>query len=500
MNQRIIWLIIGLMAAALIGSSYLQVNWITSSKRLNEEKFDKAVYEALNKVSEQLQRDEVEKGMDYANGFEAQFYQQQAQKRLEESLQTASSLSQALKLPKDHITETLLHNNSCNCLACRFQRMFDYLQIVTSSGSFENEQLDERINLEMLDKYLNRELTNRGIQTEYQYGVYSLRKKAFVIENGHYQVEQSGPQAIQAGYSSLYTSPYKVSLFSADQDAPGFLYVHFPDKTSVVWSSLWGNLLASVLFTGIILFCFAYTITVIFRQKKLSEMKTDFINNMTHEFKTPIATISLAADSITNPMILGNESKIRRFADIIKQENRRMNSQVEKVLQMALLDKQDFKLNYAEVDMHQVITRAVENISLQVEKKDGTVSTDLSAANSMMEGDLTHLSNIINNLLDNANKYTPEKPEIQVNTRDVANGIEITVSDNGIGMSKEARKHIFDKFYRVSTGNLHDVKGFGLGLSYVKAMVVAHRGQIEVQSEPGKGSSFILTFPRRQDA
>ncbi len=177
-----------------------------------------------------------------------------------------------------------------------------------------------------------------------------------------------------------------------------------------------------------------------------------------------------------------------------------MNSQVEKVLQMALLDKQDFKLNYAEVDMHQVITRAVENISLQVEKKDGTVSTDLSAANSMMEGDLTHLSNIINNLLDNANKYTPEKPEIQVNTRDVANGIEITVSDNGIGMSKEARKHIFDKFYRVSTGNLHDVKGFGLGLSYVKAMVVAHRGQIEVQSEPGKGSSFILTFPRRQDA
>jgi two-component system phosphate regulon sensor histidine kinase PhoR len=246
---------------------------------------------------------------------------------------------------------------------------------------------------------------------------------------------------------------------------------------------------------AIIQFCIAYTVNVIFRQKKLSEMKTDFINNMTHEFKTPIATISLAADSITSPMLAGKPDKVQRFANIIRQENKRMNSQVEKVLQMAQIDKRDFSLKLTEVNMHDVIGRAVENISLQVEKKDGIVSTDLQATNPMVEGDLTHVSNMINNLLDNANKYSPEKPEITVHTRNVPNGVEVIIEDKGIGMTKEVKKHIFDKFYRVHTGDLHDVKGFGLGLSYVKALITAHKGQIDVKSEMGKGSSFILTFP-----
>jgi len=250
-----------------------------------------------------------------------------------------------------------------------------------------------------------------------------------------------------------------------------------------------------VLFTGIILFCFAYTINVIFRQKKLSEMKTDFINNMTHEFKTPIATISLAADSMTSPIITGSPEKVQRFANIIKQENVRMNNQVEKVLQMALIDKEDFQLKLTEVNLHDVIQNAIENIGLQVEKKDGRVSAHLESTKPLIQGDQTHISNVINNLLDNANKYSPEKPDISVHTRNVNGGVEIVVKDSGIGMSKEVRKHIFDKFYRVHTGNLHDVKGFGLGLSYVKAIMTAHRGQVDVRSELGKGSSFILHFP-----
>ena len=166
--------------------------------------------------------------------------------------------------------------------------------------------------------------------------------------------------------------------------------------------------------------------------------------------------------------------------------------------QMALIDKRDFSLKLTDANLHDIIKYAVENISLQVDKREGVVSARLEATNPIIEGDVTHISNIINNLLDNANKYSSEKPEIEVHTRDIANGIEVTVTDKGIGMNKEQRKHIFDKFYRVHTGNLHDVKGFGLGLSYVKAIMTAHKGSIDVKSELGKGSSFILSFPYKQ--
>jgi two-component system phosphate regulon sensor histidine kinase PhoR len=199
-------------------------------------------------------------------------------------------------------------------------------------------------------------------------------------------------------------------------------------------------------------------------------------------------------------MIAGHQDKVKRFADIIRQENQRMNAQVEKVLQMAVIDKKDFSLKLTDVNLHEVIRQAIENITLQVEKKGGEAKAYLEAENPTVEADLTHISNVINNLLDNANKYSPENPQISVHTRNVRNGVEVIVKDQGIGMSKEARKHIFDKFYRVHTGNLHDVKGFGLGLSYVKAMITAHKGDIQVKSEPGKGSSFILFFPFYVDA
>jgi len=227
-------------------------------------------------------------------------------------------------------------------------------------------------------------------------------------------------------------------------------------------------------------------------------MKTDFINNMTHEFKTPIATISLAADSIKSPIISGNVDKVNRFANIIKQENKRMLEQVEKVLQMAKFDRENLNLKFSEVDLHALVNQAVANISLQVVQKEGQVEAKLEASKFIIEADENHISNIIHNLLDNANKYTPQKPQIKVFTRDRAEGIELVIQDNGVGLSKEAQKHIFEKFYRVHTGNLHDVKGFGLGLSYVKALVTAHSGTVKVKSELGKGSSFILNLPYSQ--
>ena len=205
-------------------------------------------------------------------------------------------------------------------------------------------------------------------------------------------------------------------------------------------------IMSSVLFMGLILLCFAYTIFVIFRQKKVGEMKTDFINNMTHEFKTPIATISLAADSITSPKVVESVDKIKRFASIIKQENRRMLSQVEKVLQMALIDKKDFKLKWTNVDVHQVINEAVGNIGLQVQKRLGTVHTDLQATLSMIQGDANPCFKYHAYLLDNANKYTTEKPEILVSTKNVSTGVQVSIRDNGIGLSPEAKSKYLINF------------------------------------------------------
>ncbi len=372
--------------------------------------------------------------------------------------------------------------------------MWEYMKV---SQLVDSKPLAERIQLDVLSLSLKEELDSRGINTPYQYGVFAKARNSFVVVNDHFVVVDNSLQMPHGGASTLYNSPYRVALFQKDIESPGYLAIYFPNRTSLVLGSVWKTLVLSVIFTGIILFCFWYTIQVIYRQKKLSEMKTDFINNMTHEFKTPIATISLATDSIASPLVVSNPDKIKRFVDIIRQENRRMNSQVERVLQIAQLDKKDFQLKITEVNLHELIQQAVDNFSLQVEKREGTLHTDLQATRPIIQGDATHIASVIHNLLDNANKYSPEKPEITIRTRNVPLGVEITVEDKGVGISKEARKHIFDKFYRVHTGNIHDVKGFGLGLSYVKAIVTAHKGYVDVKSEPGKGSAFTLTFPHR---
>lgn len=491
------------MSIALIGSSWLQVNWIQSSIKLNEDQFDKNVYAALNAVSERLEYEEKREAFNYMNGYSTNYYEREVrQLNLDRGTNTSREYSgdkasnSAGEISMSKLLSIIPDDNNCNCSKCVNERYVKYSNLIRFNEEINHVPLAERVaNLEFLDTYLQKELASRGIAIKYDYGVYSNREKSFVILNDHFVVEDSAPLVIQPGYKNISTSKYKVDLFRQDIPSPGVLMIYFPGRSEFVWSEVWQNLLASVLFTGIILFCFAYTISVIFRQKKLSEMKNDFINNMTHEFKTPIATISLAADSITNPLISGNTDKVRRFADIIKQENRRMNSQVEKVLQMALIDKDDFQLKPTNVNLHEVIERAVENFALQVENKEGMLKTQFQALQPNVEGDLTHITNIIHNLMDNANKYSPEKPEITIHTRNVPNGVEVIVEDKGIGMTREALKHIFDKFYRVHTGDLHDVKGFGLGLSYVKAIMTAHKGHIDVKSELGKGSKFILFFP-----
>ncbi|MEM9837263.1 MAG: HAMP domain-containing sensor histidine kinase [Bacteroidota bacterium] len=490
MQQKTIYLIIGLIAAAVIGVIWLQLDLIKTGLEVSEERYDKAVQTALKQVAEDQETQEEIYINLAQNGFNS------PQRNIGGGISPTSPLSGTYPKP-----------NAGGILKLEEQRIFKSSQgIGYLRTSFEtshlgmmeyyhNLPLEKRINLTALTKSLKTELTNQRIEGKVEYGVFDQRKQRFIIHDGQYLNEEMGDTS---RFVNLYQSQHKVSLFDNAGESAGFLLATFSERDTAIWSDLRLNLLASLLFALIILSCVGYTLYVIYRQKQLSDMKTDFINNMTHEFKTPIATISLATESITNPKISGYPDKVARFANIIKQENKRMNKQVEKVLQMAKLDKNELKLNLAPVDLHEVINNAVQYISLQVDPRGGRVTTQLAATPHQVEGDVTHLSNVINNLLDNANKYSPETPTIHISTRQTGSGMEVAIKDQGLGMNKEALKHIFDRFYRVNTGDRHDVKGFGLGLSYVKTIVEAHHGKIKVKSEPGKGSCFTLYFPYRQ--
>ena len=289
---------------------------------------------------------------------------------------------------------------------------------------------------------------------------------------------------------------YKVNLFPDDIFRKKLDFaVHFPGRDIFIGRKTVLLLGLSVSFTLIIFLTFLLSIYLIIKQKRISEMKSDFINNMTHEFKTPIATISIAADSIANQKVIGEQEKVRFFAGMIKKENQRMNEQVERILQIARLDRKEFEFNFQATDIHPLIEAAIDGIILQVEQRGGKIETRLEAVNPVVTTDPIHFTNLVCNLLDNANKYSPEAPQITVSTTNSSDGILLTVEDKGMGMTKAVQARIFDKFYRLTSGNIHTIKGFGLGLSYIKAILDANNGIIKVFSEPGKGSRFVVFIP-----
>jgi two-component system phosphate regulon sensor histidine kinase PhoR len=273
------------------------------------------------------------------------------------------------------------------------------------------------------------------------------------------------------------------------------LVIVVPHVQNILWKQMSWMVFGVILFTCIIFTAFFITIRALINQKKLSEIKSDFINNMTHEFKTPLATISLAVDALKNEKVINDRSKMDYFSGIIKDENKRMNKQVETILQAALLDKQEVQLNVSELHAHSLIQAALNNIQLPLAAKDGQLIVKLDAANDCIMADDVHFTNIINNLLDNAVKYSNDGVHITLSTCNIGNQLRVKIEDNGIGMNKETVQRIFEKFYRAHTGNIHNVKGFGLGLSYVKTIVDAHKGKIKAESTVGKGSTFILDFP-----
>lgn len=273
------------------------------------------------------------------------------------------------------------------------------------------------------------------------------------------------------------------------------LRISFADTKPYVYAKMGSMMLASAFLVGLVALCFYITIATIWRQKRLSEMTSDFINNMTHELKTPISTVALASNMLRRQKLAQRPEKVQHYAGIIHDENEKLQQQVEQVLRIARIERGEFKLNKTEADVHELIQSAIKSIDLQVREKNGQIQCYLNALKGRVIADTTHLTNVFANLLDNANKYSTSPPKITVMTQDREDGILISIADEGIGMSKDKQRYIFDKFYRVSTGNLHDVKGFGLGLSYVKTMVEAHKGYVSLQSELGKGSRFDIFLP-----
>jgi two-component system phosphate regulon sensor histidine kinase PhoR len=303
------------------------------------------------------------------------------------------------------------------------------------------------------------------------------------------------PICISSGFVvDMYNTSVPVSL-TPTLSAPETLYLHVKEPQNYIMRQMAWMIIASVLFTIIIISAFALTIRTMLRQKNISEIKSDFINNMTHELKTPLATISLAVDALNNEKVIHDTEKIRYYSGMIKEENKRMHKQVETILQAAKLEKQDITLNLQTLNAHDAINKVAKNLSLQIQEKSGMLNLNLMAENPYIQVDEMHFSNIIFNLLDNAIKYSKESPIIGIST-EVHNGmLAIKIKDNGIGMNKETASRVFEKFYRAHTGNLHNVKGFGLGLSYVKTMVEAQEGYIKVESVLGKGSVFTVNLP-----
>ncbi|WP_285059618.1 sensor histidine kinase [Pedobacter ginsengisoli] len=373
----------------------------------------------------------------------------------------------------------VLENNSLN-----------YLEDVAKEMRQASVPIEQRIPKDNLDTLIKRELLNRNINLDYDFWLKLATKDSLLYSQAAHQTADGG----------LGKNVYKIPLFGNDifRD-PGLLFISFPNKNSLILGNMWATMASSAGLLLVLVFIFAYTIYAIIRQKKISEMKTDFINNMTHEFKTPVATIMIASEALKDPEIVEDRKRISRLAGIIYDENVRLGNHIERVLSIARLEKKELKLEQEELNVNDLILVVTDSMDLQLQKKNAIVDLQLNAVNPVISGDELHFSNVIYNLIDNANKYSAGIPKITISTRNTARHLYIEIADEGIGMTRDQTRRIFDQFYRVPTGNLHDVKGFGLGLNYVQDIINQMGGTIKVNSEKDKGTKFEISLPLNQN-
>jgi two-component system phosphate regulon sensor histidine kinase PhoR len=334
----------------------------------------------------------------------------------------------------------------------------------------------------LLENLLKAEFEKSNLSEDFEYGIYDCFTDSIVF---------GSKISFRDGYRT--EKAYQIHNIENFEPDGHYFGVLFPNKSSFIIKQLDFWMYSSFVILLIVIF-FSYTVFVILKQKRLAEIKTDFVNNMTHELKTPISTIGLSADALANPEIIKTPERMRQYIAIIKNENSRLRNQVDRVLQIASLTPKKVQLKNELLDLHEIINKAIGTFQVQIVEKEGTLSTELNASVAHIRGDLVHITNVVYNLLDNAVKYTEEKPKISIRTRNKGELLIVEFEDNGIGISKQHHKMVFEKFYRVPTGNLHSVRGYGLGLYYVKTIMKAHQGTIDIDSTPGKGSTFTLTF------
>ncbi|MGB5818239.1 MAG: HAMP domain-containing sensor histidine kinase [Saonia sp.] len=524
MNKKLFVILVVLMSLSLVGIIFVQGYWIKQSVDDKEEQFSNVVSEVLNKVTDKIEDGERN---DY---FDRYF-------KLKDSIgkPQSSHLSNFFFVDRDinsneilfyshgileedyNIASTFFDNGSGSDTTTiksytskRTQTIFkeDYgldgkqykltpvqkLEKIGGLSALEKAQYEDvfgefaktvpihkRVSKQKIELLIDRELESRGLDIDYEYGVYSkglptkVKSKRFKFSK-----------------TVLYKSP----IFRDSEGNTDFsLLITFPKKKKFLLQSIMRMAVLSLLFTLVIVIAYSGAIYQLIRQKQISEIKSDFINNMTHEFKTPIATINLAVEAIKNPKIIDEKDKVLRYLQMIRDENKRMHAQVENVLRISKLERNQLDISKDRVDVHDIIRDGVAHIELIVRDRGGYINTHLDATRSEVLANEMHFTNVIVNVLDNAVKYSPEAPKIDVFTEVAKNYVIIKIQDQGAGMGKAVLKRVFEKFYREHTGDIHNVKGHGLGLAYVKKIIDDHQGEVYAESEKGKGSTFYIKLP-----
>ena len=524
MNKLFFRLLVLLMSLSLIGIILVQVYWFDTSFKNNDEQFKYHVKHVLGNVAEKLHNREAYSFYDKYNHYKDStgkipkrddllefYYVQKNPKTNQTIIYSNSIISEDFKISaglfdKKFDTETFKSFNSRRVTEVYNENKLDNSSVqqslipdvkIEKSGNLDildNAQyeiffkdiasampLQERITKEVLSEIIKKELEEYGVKTKFEFGILSngIQTK---VKSDNFKYDKD--------------ATYSISIFTDNEGNEKYkLLVTFPHKKKFLLSELVSITILSIIFTLIIIIAYTSALNQLIRQRQISEIKTDFINNMTHEFKTPVATINLALDAIRNPKIIDDKEKVFKYLEMIRDENKRMHAQVENVLRISKLEKKELNIIKESSNIEEVINDAIEHVNLILEDRGGAIAIHFGAVRKTVLLNDVHFTNVIVNILENAIKYTPGIPKIDIYTENIKDMVLVKIKDNGVGMSKIAQKRIFEKFYREHTGDIHNVKGHGLGLAYVKRIVDDHNGQVYVESEKGKGSTFIIKLP-----
>ncbi|WP_034887914.1 sensor histidine kinase [Gillisia sp. Hel_I_29] len=519
MNKKLFLLLIVLMSLSLIGIIFVQGYWIKRTVEDKEEQFSYNAKQILISVSKKLQNQEIENfwfefadkdstssalDEDLINGY---FKTDDAANEDTDGVLPGGSIEEDNKVSSDFLAyaqdsaqvsklinrrvEDIFNDENVNPDQAtseerlnRMMRMRDVEKDLLRSYISEFTSripIHKRLSKSRIEDLIRNELKNYNLNSEFEFGVYN-NSLATKVHTDNFDIDDPATYSVPLFVSNAGESNYQ-------------LLVNFTGKKKVVLSSVTLMAVLSIIFTLIIVIAYSSALSQLIKQRQISQIKTDFINNMTHEFKTPIATINLALDAIKNPKIINDQEKVARYLQMIRDENKRMHAQVENVLQISKLEKNELDLKKERLHLHEVVTDSITHVELIVEDRNGYIRTHFGALKSSVLANEDHLTNVVVNILDNAIKYSDEAPKIDIYTENVRNNIVMKIRDQGAGMSKSVQKKIFEKFYREHTGDIHNVKGHGLGLAYVKRILEDHHATIHVESEKGRGSTFIIKIP-----